>query len=72
MDFIFVLKAFMAVVPVLGLLVVFDRLDVFDLISTRVIAILVAAGAGVAFITLQINTTLTSSSPQIRTPIASG
>jgi len=63
MDLILLLKAFMAIVPVLAFLIIFDRLDVFDLISTRVIAVLVAAGAGIAFLTLQINTTLTYVTP---------
>jgi RsiW-degrading membrane proteinase PrsW (M82 family) len=44
-------------------LIVFDRLDVFDLISTRVIALLVLIGAGVAFVSLQINTVILYTSP---------
>jgi len=56
MDVDFLLKAFMAIVPVLAFLIVFDRLDVFDLITTKVIALLVLIGAGIALVTLQINT----------------
>lgn len=56
MEIEFVLKALMAVVPVVAFLIIFDRLDVFDIISTRVIAVLVLAGAGIAIASLQINT----------------
>jgi len=58
MELEFALKAIMAVVPVVAFLVIFDRLDVFDLISTRVIAVLVLVGAATAFVSLQINTTI--------------
>jgi len=58
MEFDFLLKAFMAAIPVLAFLIIFDRLDVFDLISTKVIALLVLVGAGVALVTLQVNTVI--------------
>jgi len=58
MELEFLLKAFMATIPVMAFLIVFDRLDVFDLISTRVIALLALAGAGIALLTLQINTVI--------------
>lgn len=63
MDVEFLLKAFMATVPVLAFLIVFDRLDVFDLISTKVIAVLVLAGAGIGVATLQVNTFILYISP---------
>ncbi|MEQ1931937.1 MAG: PrsW family glutamic-type intramembrane protease [Parvularculaceae bacterium] len=44
MDADFWLKAVIATAPVLTLLLVFDRLDVFNLISIRAIALLTAAG----------------------------
>lgn len=48
MDWDLALKAVIAMAPVLVLLLAFDRLDVFKLISLRRIAILVAAGGATA------------------------
>jgi len=45
-----VLKALIAMAPVLLLLLVFDRLDVFNLIPMRDIALLVLAGSGLALV----------------------
>lgn len=50
-----VLKALIAMAPVLLLLVVFDRLDVFNLIPMREIGLLVLAGAALALIGLLAN-----------------
>jgi len=58
MDVDFFLKASMAVIPVLAFLFIFDRLDVFDIITTKVIAALVGIGAGIALITFQINSVI--------------
>lgn len=49
------LKALIAVAPVLVLLMVFDRLDVFNLISLRDISLLVLAGGVVAAFSLLVN-----------------
>lgn len=48
MDLDLLLKTLIAVAPVLVLLFVFDRLDVFNLITFRVIATLVLAGAALS------------------------
>jgi RsiW-degrading membrane proteinase PrsW (M82 family) len=58
MEFAFLLKAVMALAPVLAFLVIFDRLDAFDIISTKVIAVLVACGTGIGLVALQFNTFL--------------
>ena len=50
-----VLKAFIAIAPVVVLLLVFDRLDVFNLIPMRDIALLVLAGCALALITFILN-----------------
>lgn len=50
-----VLKALIAMAPVLLLLVVFDRLDVFNLIPMREIGLLVLAGCALALIGLLAN-----------------
>lgn len=55
MDFDLLLKTLIAVAPVLVLLFVFDRLDVFNLITFRVIGALVGAGAGIAAASLLVN-----------------
>lgn len=47
-DLVLTLKAFVAVAPVLALLFVFDRLDVFNLISVREISLLLAVGGVLA------------------------
>lgn len=44
------LKALVAMAPVIVLLLVFDRLDVFNLINIREITVLIASGAGLAVI----------------------
>jgi protease PrsW len=49
------LKALIAIAPVLVLLMVFDRLDVFNLISLRDISLLVLAGGVVAGLSLLVN-----------------
>jgi protease PrsW len=49
------LKALIATAPVLVLLAVFDRLDVFNLINLRDIALLLLTGGGAAVISLLIN-----------------
>lgn len=48
MDADLLIKAFIALAPVVLLLVVFDRLDAFNLISAREIAILLAVGGAAA------------------------
>lgn len=58
MEFDLFLKMLMAVVPVLAFLAVFSQLDVFDLISTKVIVLLVFVGAGVAICSLGVNSVL--------------
>lgn len=50
-----VLKALIAVAPVLILLLVFDRLDVFNLIPMREIGLLTGVGAGLAVLTFVLN-----------------
>lgn len=50
-----VLKALIAMAPVLILLMVFDRLDVFNLIPMREIALLTAIGAGLALVSYVVN-----------------
>jgi RsiW-degrading membrane proteinase PrsW (M82 family) len=55
MDADLLVKAFIAVTPVVLLLVVFDRLDAFNLISAREIAILLGAGGGVAALSFLAN-----------------
>ncbi len=50
-----VLKALIAMAPVLILLMVFDRLDVFNLIPIRDIALLTAVGAGLALVSYLVN-----------------
>jgi len=50
-----VLKALIAMAPVLILLMVFDRLDVFNLIPMREIALLTALGAGLALVSYLVN-----------------
>src|SRR5262249_25091747 len=49
MDLDLILKAVTAMAPVLLLLLVFDRLDIFNLISFRTIALLVGVGGLVAW-----------------------
>ncbi len=49
------LKALIAVAPVLVLLVVFDRLDVFNLITFRLIAVLLACGGALAALSFLAN-----------------
>jgi RsiW-degrading membrane proteinase PrsW (M82 family) len=48
MDADLLVKAFIAVAPVVLLLVVFDRLDAFNLISAREIAFMLVAGGAIA------------------------
>ncbi|MBK8545630.1 MAG: hypothetical protein IPL62_20140 [Caulobacteraceae bacterium] len=48
MDADLLIKAFIALAPVVLLLVVFDRLDAFNLISAREIAILLGVGGAAA------------------------
>lgn len=48
MDTDLLLKAFIALAPVVLLLVVFDRLDAFNLISAREIAFMLVAGGAIA------------------------
>jgi len=55
MVFDLLLKFLVAIVPVIAFLAVFSQLDVFDLISIREIAVIVAAGAGTALVSLQVN-----------------
>jgi len=50
-----VLKALIAIAPVLILLLVFDRLDVFNLIPMREIGLLTGVGAGLALISFVAN-----------------
>lgn len=49
-------RAVIAVAPVLALLMIFDRLDVFQLISFRAIAFTTLAGAAIAILSLGANT----------------
>ncbi len=49
------IKALIAIAPVFVLLTAFDRLDVFNLISFRVISALLGVGAGIAVISLLTN-----------------
>jgi RsiW-degrading membrane proteinase PrsW (M82 family) len=49
------IKALIAIAPVFALLIAFDRLDVFNLISFRVISALLGVGAGIAVISLFAN-----------------
>lgn len=56
MDHDLLLKASIAVAPVLILLLVFDRLDIFNLISFRAIGLLVLAGGAIAVLSLLANT----------------
>lgn len=55
MDLVLLLKAAIAISPVLVLLFVFDRLDVFDLITFRTIALLFLLGGGMAVASLAAN-----------------
>ncbi|MEQ1491847.1 MAG: PrsW family glutamic-type intramembrane protease [Terricaulis sp.] len=55
MDADLLVKAFIAVAPVVLLLIVFDRLDAFDLISAREIGILLGAGGLVAALSFLAN-----------------
>lgn len=55
MDADLLLKAAIAVAPVLLLLATFDRLDAFDLIDFRSIALLLAAGAALALASFLVN-----------------
>ncbi len=55
MDADLLVKALIAVAPVVLLLIVFDRLDAFNLINAREIAILLAAGGGVAALSFLAN-----------------
>ena len=48
MDADLLLKALISAAPVLVMLVVFDRLDVFNLITARVIALLLVCGGALA------------------------
>lgn len=56
-------KALVAFGPALILLYVFDRLDVFNLIPARVIALLLAVGAGVAGLSFLLNWAALASLP---------
>lgn len=55
MDADLTAKAITAMAPVIVLLLVFDRLDMFNLISLRVIALLVAAGGAIAAASFLVN-----------------
>jgi RsiW-degrading membrane proteinase PrsW (M82 family) len=55
MDAALLVKAFIALAPVVLLLVVFDRLDTFNLISAREIAFMLLAGAVIAALSLFAN-----------------
>lgn len=55
MDPDLVLKAITAIAPVLILLLVFDRLDMFDLVSFREIGALLLIGAGIAALSFVAN-----------------
>ncbi|MBL8546152.1 MAG: PrsW family intramembrane metalloprotease [Hyphomonadaceae bacterium] len=55
MDTDLLVKAFIAIAPVVVLLVVFDRLDAFNLISAREIAILLGAGGAFAALSFLAN-----------------
>lgn len=55
MDADLLVKAFIAVAPVVLLLIVFDRLDAFNLISAREIGILLGAGGLVAAVSFLAN-----------------
>lgn len=55
MDVDLLVKAFIAIAPVVILLVVFDRLDAFNLISAREIAILLGTGGAVAALSFLAN-----------------
>jgi protease PrsW len=55
MDAALLLKALIALAPVLILLLVFDRLDVFNLIPLRDIALLALIGAGLAIVSFLAN-----------------
>lgn len=55
MDLDLILKAVTALAPVLILLLVFDRLDIFNLISFRTIAVLVGVGAATAGLSFLVN-----------------
>lgn len=56
MDTTLLLKALIAIAPVIVLLLVFDRLDIFDLVTFREIALLLLAGGAIAIIALGANT----------------
>ena len=56
MDVTLLLKALIAIAPVLILLLVFDRLDIFNLVSFRDIGRLLLAGGAIAIIGLFTNT----------------
>jgi len=55
MDAGLLVKAFIALAPVVLLLVVFDRLDAFDLINARQIAMLLGAGGAIAALSFLLN-----------------
>lgn len=56
MDANLLLKALIAIAPVILLLLVFDRLDIFDLITFREIALLLLVGGAIAVLGLAVNT----------------
>lgn len=56
MDAELLTRAAIAVAPVLALLMIFDRLDVFQLISFRAICFTVLSGAAIALVSLAANT----------------
>lgn len=56
MDLDLALKALIAIAPVIALLLAFDRLDIFDLVSFREIALLLLTGAALAGLALLVNT----------------
>ncbi|MBX3428435.1 MAG: PrsW family intramembrane metalloprotease [Hyphomonadaceae bacterium] len=55
MDTDLIVKALIAIAPVVLLLIVFDRLDAFNLISAREIAVLLGAGGAVAALSFLAN-----------------
>jgi RsiW-degrading membrane proteinase PrsW (M82 family) len=55
MDYDLVLKALIAVAPVLALLFVFDRLDAFNLINLRDIVLLLLGGGAIAALSFMAN-----------------
>jgi RsiW-degrading membrane proteinase PrsW (M82 family) len=55
MDADLLVKAFVALAPVVLLLIVFDRLDAFNLISVREIAIMLATGGAIAALSFVAN-----------------